>query len=1256
MTEPETPALRRLPLLAAPVALGLFSMAAQAVLFRIHLTSFGGHELGFGVFLASWLAWVGVGAALARAWPRAVDRLGTRLSLAVALYPLPAFLQALLLARLRELSGVAAFELVPVDALALATVLANAPLSLATGFLFPVACRATERAAGASSVARVYVLEALGGIVGGVGTTVALAGGGDPGAVLVAAAALATVPLALEGRARWPSVLPLAAMVAATVLGLGPSLARWEVAARWERLLPGARLEAVVQGREGEIVEGSRGPQHVIVRQGRIAAAFPDQQGYGRWAALLLAQNPGATRFLLLGEAAPGVALALLSLPDVRAVDLAEPDQAYLQACWRGAGKGPADDARLRVIEGDVRAELAREPGRWDVVAVLAGDPTTLVANRSYTREFLAAARAAVEPSGVVALRFTGGENFVGDEGAALGGVLLTTARAVFARVALMPGDDSVLFASNGPGPSEEVATLVGRLRARPGASNLFPPDALGALFLPDRVRAAYQRYASAALAGLPSENRDDAPVAHLASLLLASKLGGASFSGLARAEAAGGVALAGGAIVVLAALVALAARVGRAAPRRRRLASAVLAGVAGFTGMGASLVLLDAFQVRHGTIYLHVGLLSAAYMSGLTVGGALGLRLARSPRRLARFLPTLALALALAAARVALPTATAPVLTALLALVGAASGLLIPQGARLALADERAPGEGAARVEAWDHVGAALAGGVFAFWWVPVLGLTHSLDLLAALAAATVLLGAIDLLPIGRPTAGPCVPTAAWLAVFLVLVLGLARQRLRSAEDGVRPALPTAVVGALAGDERAACPPERGWCSLSGAGQGPAGYLVSSRVFAPDVVGYAGAVNVVARLDPDGTVRRVAFGADHETPTYRDAVVAGAQRWEGFAPFADSPVQVEAVTGATVTSEAVTLALRTSARRLFAEELGLPVAVGGEMSPTPVRVETLGLSLALLAAVALAVRPARRLRRAVLALVAVGLGLALNVQVSIEPLAGLLEGRWPPPATGFPFLLVVGVGLLVAAFGNVYCGHACPFGALQETLHDLNPWRVRPDASSWRGLRAGKYVLAALLVLAFLATGDRAVLTADPLVGLWRLDAPAVALALAGVALVLAAFVPRFFCRALCPTGALLAVLGAWRPLARWSRPKAVGRCDLGVSAASDLDCVRCDRCLHVAAPPAPRLRPAPTWNPLRLAALALVLAFVGLVIALALRSTASLPSGRDFRRVDEVRLRALLDAGELSGHRALYWKPATSPPTPLDPGPSVR
>jgi hypothetical protein len=59
-------------------------------------------------------------------------------------------------------------------------------------------------------------------------------------------------------------------------------------------------------------------------------------------------------------------------------------------------------------------------------------------------------------------------------------------------------------------------------------------------------------------------------------------------------------------------------------------------------------------------------------------------------------------------------------------------------------------------------------------------------------------------------------------------------------------------------------------------------------------------------------------------------------------------------------------------------------------------------------------------------------------------------------------------------------------------------------------------------------------------------------------------------------------------------------------------------------------------------------------LAAAGALASRADVVPGRDFRRVDEARVRAQIEQGALSDHRALYWRAldgsVPAPPTGLD------
>jgi len=227
---------------------------------------------------------------------------------------------------------------------------------------------------------------------------------------------------------------------------------------------------------------------------------------------------------------------------------------------------------------------------------------------------------------------------------------------------------------------------------------------------------------------------------------------------------------------------------------------------------------------------------------------------------------------------------------------------------------------------------------------------------------------------------------------------------------------------------------------------------------------------------------------------------------------------------------------------------------------------------------------PARWLRWSVLATVTVVL--ALVAVLHQYPVAGWsppgvdalcpfggLESLWAFLTTGDlltkitagSFVLLVATVAVAAVFRRSFCGHLCPMGALQEGAAALGSrWRFqrRVPRVVDRVARWGKYVVLAVVTGATWVAGTLVVRPYDPWVAFMHLTSAELWTGFAVGAVVLfgsiaaSLFVNRFFCRYLCPMGALTALVSRWG----WFRVRR--------EASACLSCGLCDRACPVGLP----------------------------------------------------------------------------------------
>jgi predicted membrane-bound spermidine synthase len=742
---------------AAFFAAGLLASASQVLLLRELIVDAAGDEAAIGIGLSAWLAGIALGAAVARRRPPERSAAHAGLGLSALAVLAPAAMMAGRLLRLWLAPG--AGEL---PGLGLALVLAAAtmaPSGAAVGWAFTaLASSAARQWRAGEGITRLYVVESLGSLAGGLVVTLA-AGSHVRPLRLAAVVSLTAAALALTSPR--PTVSGRGALRAALLLGLGLAAAAGPLDARTERarfaaIAPGVSLRAFFDTPYQHVDVGGDDPVY-LYSSGQYVTTFPDPYRAESLGSLVAILSPHPARVLLLGEAERGIVPVLLRHP-VERLTLVEPDaRAFdlLEPLWPEADRAALRDPRVRLVVDDPRRFLARSgTGPFDLVLLLGPSPDTLLRARLATVEFFRLLASRLDENGTLVMSLKTAPSALTGETAALVGSLVLALREALPVVRVTPGPEALVVAGwTAQAATLDPSALARRWRARGVRSSSFDAAVLPAILNPDRVATEEAAVARATAGEAPS--RDDRPVSFVHALARRHEEASGRWGRLL-AAASNVPPLALVLLAFVPSLGTLARTLRVRAPDARAAGTAAHAvAVAGAAGMGWSLLVLFAFQTHAGALHGQLGVLVALFMLGLSLGAALAARSLRTePGRDAElpaarrsllaclaaavvFGATLPLTLGMAA-RASEGGALAAVLAygALQLAAGVATGAVFPIAVAVRLAAREGGGEAAGRIETADHAGAAVAALFGAVLFVPLLGIARSAVLLAGLLA----------------------------------------------------------------------------------------------------------------------------------------------------------------------------------------------------------------------------------------------------------------------------------------------------------------------------------------------------------------------------------------------------------------------------------------------------------------------------------------------------------------------------------------
>ena len=336
--------------------------------------------------------------------------------------------------------------------------------------------------------------------------------------------------------------------------------------------------------------------------------------------------------------------------------------------------------------------------------------------------------------------------------------------------------------------------------------------------------------------------------------------------------------------------------------------------------------------------------------------------------------------------------------------------------------------------------------------------------------------------------------------------------------------------------------------------------FVVNTKPLAKDVQGYGGPVPLKIHIK-DGRVAAVEAEPNAESPDFFNRAKELLNHWQNKSVDEALAEEVDAVSGATFSSRAIIAnmqrglayakqhgqwgedgsvgALGTSAPPIVGSEDGsvgaletsAPPIVGSvgnsvgalETSASPI----VALVVVLLGAVVPLFYNNRRLHLVQLAVNVVVLGLWTGTFVSYTLFLRIFAGGVSLSAIGAlaaPLLMLI-VALIYPLAGRSghYCANICPFGSAQELAGKLSRRKLRITPRILKLLSVLRNLLWGVLMALLLTGTCTAWIDYELFTAFLYSSASVWVTVLAVLFLVLSVWVPRPYCRFVCPTGALV-------------------------------------------------------------------------------------------------------------------------------------
>ncbi|MDI6734776.1 MAG: fused MFS/spermidine synthase [bacterium] len=754
-------------LIFALILIGFTSTLAQILLMRELAVVFYGNELSFGVILAGWLFWTGVGSSLLGYF---IERLRKPIQVFVFLQILlvvTIFAEIFFIRDIRHTLGIEHGVMIGLVPMLLSCFLVPAPFCIISGFLWTLGCQVYtgEKKELASQIGKVYIYDGLGDILAGVIFTYFLVYFFHPFETLFYLFILNLSICLLITResnhiSKWLIPLPLFALLFLITVGISQHVPdyfqRFSQKFQWKEYNLVMSKDSIY----GNIAITREENQYSFYESGLPVFSVPDKASSEQLIHFPMVMHPDPKHILIIGRGVSGGLTEILKHPKTK-VHYVELDPMIIDLAKRYLSQedlASLNKCQVHLMDG--RLFVKRTAERFDLIMVNLPDPATAQLNRFYTKEFFKEVKGILNPDGVFALGITSDENYIGEELKNFNGCIYKTLKEVFVSVTIVPGSHLLLFASPKQGIlTDNTELLVQRFMDRKIQTTYFDKYYFPYRLLPEKitfVKQALETYKGPA-------NTDFYPRAYFYDLVFWATQFYPSvsifFDWCLKINLLAITALI---VVLLSGYLLISkkrprfSRVSTIQASMRQAVIPIAIMTTGYISLALEIILIFGFQVLYGYIYHRIGMIIASFMLGLVFGTLwmnrrLGNNTSAGIRTFAKIefccliysfiLPAIFLLISNLKTQSGIFIGVEVLFPILTMMTGFFVGAEFPLGNKLYLKDSHQVGKVAGLLYGVDLFGACLGGLLSTIIFIPILGIFQTCFICGLLKLASFIL-----------------------------------------------------------------------------------------------------------------------------------------------------------------------------------------------------------------------------------------------------------------------------------------------------------------------------------------------------------------------------------------------------------------------------------------------------------------------------------------------------------------------------------